>query len=64
MLERFNHQLQTSGIQTLHTMLPDFSWSCKRYSEIKLKYNLEKYIILFPFCSAHLTQKNGLIIIN
>ena len=56
-LDRFNHQLQTSGIQTLHTMLPDFSWSCKDISEIKLKYNLEKYIILFPFCSAHLTQK-------
>ncbi len=56
-LERFNHQLQTSGIKTTHTMIPDFSWSCKDISEIKLKYNLEKYIILFPFCSAHLNQK-------
>ena len=56
-LERFNHQLMTSKINTKHTMLPDFSWSCADISKIKLEYNLEKYIVLFPFCSPHLTQK-------
>ena len=56
-LERFNHQLQTSEINTKHTMLPDFSWSCNDISKIKSEYKLEKYILLFPFCSPHLTQK-------
>ena len=56
-LERFNHQLQTSEINTKHTMFPDFSWSCTDISKIKLEYKLEKYILLFPFCSPHLTQK-------
>ena len=56
-LERFNHQMQTSGIHTKHTMLPDFSWSCTDISKIKSEYKLEKYIVLFPFCSPHLTQK-------
>ena len=56
-LERFNHQLQTSEINTKHTMLPDFSWSCTDISKIKSEYKLEKYILLFPFCSPHLTQK-------
>ena len=56
-LERFNHQLKTSGINTNHTMLPNFSWSCTDISKIKSEHKLEKYIILFPFCSPHLTQK-------
>ena len=56
-LERFNHQLQTSEINTKHTMFPDFSWSCSDISKIKSEYKLEKYIVLFPFCSPHLTQK-------
>jgi ADP-heptose:LPS heptosyltransferase len=56
-LERFDHQLQTSEINTKHTMLPDFSWSCTDISKIKSEYKLEKYIILFPFCSPHLAQK-------
>ncbi len=56
-LERFNHQLQTSEIKTKHTMLPDFSWSCSDISKIKTEYELEKYIVLFPFCSPHLTKK-------
>ncbi len=56
-LERFNHQLQTSGLNTKHTMLPDFSWSCTDISKIKSEYKLEKYIVLFPFCSPHLIQK-------
>jgi len=56
-LERFNHQLQTSEINTKHTLLPDFSWSCTDISKIKSEYKLEKYIVLFPFCSPHLAQK-------
>jgi len=56
-LERFDHQLQTSEISTKHTMLPDFSWSCTDISKIKSEYKLEKYIVLFPFCSPHLAQK-------
>ena len=56
-LERFNYQLQTSEIKTKHTMFPDFSWSCSDISKIKTEYQLEKYIILFPFCSPHLTKK-------
>jgi len=56
-LERFDHQLQTSEINTNHTMLPDFSWSCSDISKIKSEYKLEKYIVLFPFCSPHLSQK-------
>jgi len=56
-LDRFNHQLKTSGINTNHTMSPDFSWSCSDILKIKSDYKLEKYIILFPFASAHLTSK-------
>ena len=56
-LERFSHQLQTSGLNVKHTMFPDFSWSCSDISKIKSEYKLEKYIVLFPFCSPHLTQK-------
>ena len=56
-LDRFDHQLKTSGINTNHTMTPDFSWSCSDISKIKSEYKLEKYIILFPFASAHLTSK-------
>ncbi|WP_440911752.1 glycosyltransferase family 9 protein [Candidatus Pelagibacter sp.] len=56
-LSRFDHQLKSSGIDTNHTMKPDFSWSTVDISEIKKNYELDKYIILFPFCSPHLTSK-------
>ena len=56
-LLRFEHQLKTSGVQTKHTMMPDFSWSCSDISTIISKYRLEKYIILFPFASKHLKSK-------
>ena len=56
-LERFDHQLQASGLKTKHTKSPDFSWSCSDVSKINSEYKLEKYIILFPFASAHLTSK-------
>ena len=56
-LNRFEHQLITSGLVTKNTMFPDFSWSCVDIKNIKEKYDLEKYIILFPFCSPHLIIK-------
>ena len=56
-LERFNHQLKTSGISTTHTTKPDFSWANSDISKIKNEYNLKKYILLFPFCSEHLAIK-------
>ena len=56
-LSRFDYQLKSSGINTNHTMKPDFSWSTVDISEIKNNFELDKYIILFPFCSPHLTSK-------
>ena len=56
-LSRFDYQLKSSGINTNNTMKPDFSWSTVDISEIKNNYELDKYIILFPFCSPHLTSK-------
>tara|TARA_B100000035_G_scaffold250879_1_gene219897 strand:- start:162 stop:1100 length:939 start_codon:yes stop_codon:yes gene_type:complete len=56
-LERFEHQLKTSGLKTKNTLKPDFSWSCEDIARILSEYKLSKYIILFPFCSPHLTVK-------
>ena len=56
-LERFDHQLKTSGLETKHTLKPNFDWSCTDISQINSKFKLEKYIILFPFCSPHLHMK-------
>ena len=56
-LSRFDHQLKSSGINTSHTLKPDFSWSPSDISKIKNYHQLEKYIVLFPFCSPHLTSK-------
>ena len=56
-LSRFDHQLKSSGINTNHTLSPDFSWSPSDISQIKNYHQLEKYILLFPFCSPHLTSK-------
>ena len=56
-LERFDHQLKTSGLETKHTLKPNFDWSCTDISKINSKFKLEKYIILFPFCSPHLHLK-------
>ena len=56
-LNRFEHQLKKSGLNTQNTMRPNFNWSCTKIDNIKKEFNLEKYIILFPFCSIHLTDK-------
>ena len=56
-LTRFDYQLRSSGVSTSHTLNPDFSWSSSDITEIKKHYQLNKYIVLFPFCSPHLTSK-------
>ncbi len=56
-LDRFTHQLKISGLKTQHTLKPDFSWSCENIAKMKSEFNLDKYILLFPFCSPHLIQK-------
>ena len=56
-LDRFEHQLKFSEVITKHTMKPNFSWACSNIDQIKIKYDLENYIILFPFCSTHLIHK-------
>ena len=56
-LDRFNHQLQTSGIKTSHTLNPNFSWACSEIGGIKNHFKLDKFILLFPFCSPHLNIK-------
>jgi len=38
-------------------MKPNFSWACRNIDSIKRNYDLKKYIVLFPFCSAHLQIK-------
>ena len=56
-LNRFEHQLKTSGIDTYNTMKPNFNWACTNIDNIMKKYDLKEYIVLFPFCSAHLYIK-------
>ncbi len=56
-LDRFKHQLDSSGLITNKTMLPDFKWACSNIDNIKKEFDLDKYIILFPFCSPHLQIK-------
>ena len=56
-LKRLDYQLKSSGIKTIHTIKPDFTWSVTDISQIKNYYELDNYIILFPFCSPHLISK-------
>ena len=56
-LDRFNHQLKTSGIKTKNTMKPNFNWTTSNIDNIKQEFRLDNYIVLFPFCSAHLNHK-------
>ena len=44
-LDRFDHQLKTSGLMTNHTMSPDFSWSCSDISNIKLMQSFGQIIL-------------------
>ena len=57
-LERFDYQLKVSNLNTSSTLRPDFSWASKDINEIKeFLQKLDKYILLFPFCSPHLKIK-------
>ena len=56
-LDRFDHQIRNSNLISKHTLYPDFSWACSDITKLKNEYNLNKYILLFPFCSPHLTKK-------
>ena len=56
-LERFEHQLRSSNLKTFYTMKPDFNWACSNIDDIKKKFSLDKYFLLFPFCSPHLSIK-------
>ena len=56
-LDRFNHQLKISGLNTLNTMKPNFNWACTNIDNIKNEYDLKEYIVIFPFCSPHLSIK-------
>ena len=56
-LDRFDYQLKTSGIKTEHTIKPNFFWATSNISNIKQDFKLDKYIVLFPFCSNHLSHK-------
>tara|TARA_Y100001970_G_C14225345_1_gene855289 strand:- start:407 stop:1348 length:942 start_codon:yes stop_codon:yes gene_type:complete len=56
-LNRFKHQLEISGVKINQTTSPDFNWACTNIDKIKDQYKLNKYIVLFPFCSPHLTLK-------
>ena len=56
-LNRFEHQLKKSGLKIQNTLTPNFQWSCVNIDHIKKEFNLDKYIILFPFCSEHLVTK-------
>ncbi|MDB9736604.1 glycosyltransferase family 9 protein [Candidatus Pelagibacter sp.] len=56
-LNRFDHQLKTSGVKTEHTLKPNFSWALTNIDNMKQEFKLDKFIVLFPFCSAHLTHK-------
>ena len=56
-LQRFEHQLKSSGLNTSNVTNPDFSWSLTDISQTKNSYGLDRYIVLFPFCSPHLSLK-------
>tara|TARA_B100000767_G_scaffold212461_1_gene199691 strand:- start:985 stop:1479 length:495 start_codon:yes stop_codon:yes gene_type:complete len=38
-------------------MKPDFNWACTNIDNIKNEYDLKEYIVIFPFCSPHLSIK-------
>ena len=56
-LERLDYQLKTSMLSTSNTLKPDFSWASTDISKINNQYRLKNYILLFPFCSSHLSIK-------
>ena len=53
-LERFDHQLKISGLNTSNTCRPDFTWAATDISEIKSHYNLKKYIFYYFHFVRHI----------
>ena len=47
-LDRFKHQLKTSGVKIQHTMFPDFKWACSNIENIKKKFDDEYKIVVAP----------------
>jgi len=56
-LERFKSQLNSSNVQTKHSLSPDFSWACVNADQIVNKFFGKKFILVFPFCSPQLSHK-------
>ena len=55
-------QLKKSGIQTEFVKNIDLSLGLSDISRLKKQYANNDYILLFPFCSKKLPQKNGLFL--
>ena len=56
-LKRFQIQLEESGIKSIHTLKPDFSWAAVNVDKIINKHFSKKFILIFPFCSPQLSHK-------
>ena len=56
-LNRFDVQLKKTGLNTKHTLNPDFGWAAKDISEIINRHTGKRFILLFPFCSKTLAHK-------
>tara|TARA_B100000700_G_scaffold305928_1_gene380563 strand:+ start:1801 stop:2739 length:939 start_codon:yes stop_codon:yes gene_type:complete len=56
-LNRFKYQLENSGIKIKNSLSPDIKWLCKDVDDIVKKLINKKFILLLPFCSAHLSHK-------
>ena len=63
-LDRFDHQLKVSGLNTHHTMKPDFNWSCCDIKNIKKNTTSINLFYYFPFVHHICHIKNGLITMN
>ena len=56
-LDRMEIQLKKSGIEPEFTKNIDLSWATQDISRLLKQYTNDEYILLFPFCSPHLTIK-------
>ena len=56
-LDRFKFQLEKSDVKVNYTLTPDFSWACVNIDSIINKFFSKKFIIIFPFSSPQLPQK-------
>ena len=56
-LDRMEIQIKKSGIQTEFTKNIDLSWAIENTSHLVKKYTNREYILLFPFCSPKLKNK-------